>query len=119
VALERTAAYALLVALGEELDEPVELIIVGGGGLAARELDVLGPLPERIAALDWLREAPPGFEPLLGFAERLEVRYFGPLTVRVASRRDQIHFELFAGHEGHLRALAPTQNELDYISSAS
>ena len=113
------AAYGLFAALGEELAEEVELVVVGGGGLAARALDVLGPLPERLAMLSWLHEAPEGFEPLPGFAERLEVRHFGLLTVRVASRRDQIHFEIFAGHEDHLHALAPTQRELDYIATAS
>jgi hypothetical protein len=119
VALERTAVYGLLVALGEELDDAIELTVVGGGGLAARELDVLGPPPARLAGLGWLREAPTGFEPLPGFEERLEMRRFGPLTVHVASRRDQIHFELFAGHEDHLASLAPTQAELDYIASVS
>lgn len=55
-----------------------------------------------------------------GFADRLETRRYGPaLTVRVASRFDQIHFKLYAlvdqgvgRHEEDLRALAPTRDEL-------
>lgn len=55
-----------------------------------------------------------------GFADRLETRRYGPaLTVRVASRFDQIHFKLYAlvdqglgRHEEDLRALAPTREEL-------
>lgn len=56
-----------------------------------------------------------------GFSERLVVRRIAPsLTVRYASRTDQIHLKLYAAvdhggpgkHEQDLRALNPTPTEL-------
>lgn len=55
-----------------------------------------------------------------GFFGRLETRRYGDsLTVRFASRIDQIHFKFFAfldrgpgKHESDLRALDPTPQEL-------
>jgi hypothetical protein len=56
-----------------------------------------------------------------GFADRLARREYGPyLTVRFASRLDQVHFKLYAladrggggKHEADLRALEPTRDEL-------
>jgi hypothetical protein len=55
-----------------------------------------------------------------GFVARLETRIYGAgLTVHFASRRDQIHFKLYAAvdqgpgkHESDLRALEPTRDEL-------
>lgn len=56
-----------------------------------------------------------------GFSERLDRREYGRwLTVRFASRLDQIHFKLYAladrggggKHEADLRALEPTRDEL-------
>lgn len=60
-----------------------------------------------------------------GFIERCSSRSFGPrLTLKLASRFDQIHFKTYAGadmgpgrHIDDLRALAPTQDEM--ISSAA
>lgn len=72
---------------------------------------------------DWMN---PGPTDLLdfglpdGFMERCEVREYGPaLTVRFASRLDQICFKFYAfvdrgpgTHEQDLRALEPTRDEL-------
>jgi len=55
------------------------------------------------------------------FAERVETRHFGGLTLHLASRRDQIFFKLHAAadrgdpqgkHAVDLRALHPTREEL-------
>jgi hypothetical protein len=56
----------------------------------------------------------------IGFLDRVETRSYGAgLTVRFASRLDQIHLKLNAlvdqgvgGHEQDLRALNPTAEEL-------
>lgn len=73
---------------------------------------------------DWLNAAPSSlldFGLPDGFVERLERRDHGPaLTVWLASRRDQIHFKLYAladqapgsKHDLDLRALEPTRDEL-------
>jgi uncharacterized nucleotidyltransferase DUF6036 len=75
-------------------------------------------------APDWLNPGPTSlFEAGLpaGFAERVDVRRFGSLTVRVASRFDQICFKLYAAadhwpimgkHLQDLRALGPTAPEV-------
>jgi hypothetical protein len=94
------------------------------------------PLPEPLAEAcarvardfglpaDWLNSEPAGMLRLglpEGFSERLDRRDYGRwLTVRFASRLDQIHFKLYAladrggggKHEADLRALAPTRDEL-------
>ncbi len=85
---------------------------------AARDVaDVFG-LPER-----WFNSGPTELLDLglpVGFAERAEVRRYGALTIRLASRLDQIHLKLYAAvdqgprskHVGDVRALAPTPDEL-------
>jgi hypothetical protein len=106
--------------------------------LARMELDNLlpaEPLPEplQVAVRDvaevldldpgWLNGGPTALldQPLpSGFQERLETRTFGALTVRIASRVDQVAFKLFAAvdqgphskHVSDLRKLAPTSAEL-------
>jgi hypothetical protein len=55
-----------------------------------------------------------------GFAERTVIKTYGPLTIRVASRLDQVHFKLYAAadgvlgdrHDQDLHALQPTRDEL-------
>ena len=55
-----------------------------------------------------------------GFAERAEVRRYGPLTLHIASRADQVALKLYAAadqgprskHFQDLHALAPTRDEL-------
>jgi hypothetical protein len=57
----------------------------------------------------------------VGFADRAEVHRFGPLTVRLASRVDQVALKVYAAadhwplqgkHLQDLRALTPTKTEL-------
>lgn len=72
---------------------------------------------------DWLNNGPTSmlrFGMPLGFLERCDVRSYGGLVVRLASRFDQIHFKLYAAaddrpggkHHRDLVALAPTPAEL-------
>ncbi|MCC7380940.1 MAG: hypothetical protein IT384_03875 [Deltaproteobacteria bacterium] len=72
---------------------------------------------------DWLNGGPtdlldPGLPE--GFIDRATARRFGPLTIRVAHRFDQIHFKLYAvvdqgprsKHMDDLQRLSPTTDEL-------
>jgi Nucleotidyltransferase of unknown function (DUF6036) len=71
---------------------------------------------------DWLNSGPAAilrFGLPSGFEQRWEVRAYGPgLTVRWASRIDQIHLKLYASvdrggkHVRDLEALSPTRDEL-------
>lgn len=72
---------------------------------------------------DWLDAKPSSlldFGLPEGFAERLEKRVFGGLTLQLAGRFDQICFKLYAlvdqgaqsKHEPDLRSLRPTEEEL-------
>lgn len=55
-----------------------------------------------------------------GFADRVETRDYGPITLRIASRGDQVALEVYAAtdagpdskHFLDLRKLAPTEEEL-------
>lgn len=81
----------------------------------ARDFDLPEDWLNSAAAADMLRLGLPQ-----GFAERLTRREYGPfLTVRYASRFDQIHFKLHATvdrgggkHFSDLQALEPSQAEL-------
>ncbi|MDW5593909.1 DUF6036 family nucleotidyltransferase [Conexibacter stalactiti] len=123
------------------------LLVLGLASRATKDVDVLAvragdalvsadPLPPALVEAsgrvardfglpaDWLNSGPAGlmdFGLPEGFAERVEVREYGPaLTVRFASRFDQIHFKLYAAvdastpgkHVADLRELAPTPDEL-------
>lgn len=122
------------------------LLALGFDARVTRDIDVVAirtdsgltpadPLPEaldvarrRVArdfgvADDWLNAEPTGMlrDGLPdGFTERLTTRAYGSaLTVRFASRFDQIHFKFFAlldrgpgKHEHDLKALEPTRDEL-------
>lgn len=122
-----------LLALGI-IDRPtrdVDVLALRVGG----ELVKAEPLPsELVAARDrvsrdfgvletWLNAGPSSlldFGLPEGFVARLKTRAYGDaLTVYFASRRDQIHFKLYAvidqapgKHESDLRALNPTPDEL-------
>lgn len=73
---------------------------------------------------DWLNAGPTSLFTAglpVGFAERAAVRRFGPLTVRLASRVDQIALKVYAAadhwplqgkHLQDLRSLTPTNAEL-------
>jgi hypothetical protein len=72
---------------------------------------------------DWLNAGPTSLLELglpVGFAERAELRRFGPLHIHIASRFDQIHFKLYAAvdqgpaskHFTDLQSLRPTRDEL-------
>lgn len=75
-------------------------------------------------APDWLNAGPTSLFTAglpVGFADRADVHRFGPLTVRLASRVDQIAFKVYAAadhwplqgkHLQDLRALTPTTAEL-------
>jgi hypothetical protein len=75
-------------------------------------------------ATDWLNAGPTSLFTAglpVGFAGRADVHRFGCLTVRVASRVDQIAFKVYAAadhwplqgkHVQDLRALTPTKAEL-------
>jgi hypothetical protein len=122
-----------LLALGlvERTTRDVDVLAIAGPvGLVPAD-----PLPSALAQArdrvaqdfglptDWLN---PGPTELLrfglpdGFLSRVETRTYGPsLTIRYASRFDQIHFKLYAmvdqgagRHEADLRALDPTADEL-------
>ena len=107
-------------------------VIAVGNGEALRKAEVL-PTPLLAAAGDvgvaagvgenWLNAGPAGLMDLglpAGFDERAEVRRFGSLTLRIASRFDQICFKLYAAvdqapaskHLDDLRLLEPTAEEL-------
>lgn len=123
------------------------LLVLGLASRATKDVDVLAvrtdgalvsadPLPPALVEAsgrvardfglpaDWLNSGPAGlldFGLPEGFAERVEVRAYGPtLTVRFASRLDQIHFKLYAAvdastpgkHAADLRELAPARDEL-------
>lgn len=123
------------------------LLVLGLASRATKDVDVLAvragdalvsadPLPPALVEAsgrvardfglpaDWLNSGPAGlmdFGLPEGFAERVEVREYGPaLTVRFASRFDQIHFKLYAAvdastpgkHAADLRELSPTRDEL-------
>jgi hypothetical protein len=120
-------ALGLVVRTTRDVDV---LAIAGPEGLVPAD-----PLPSALAQArdrvaqdfglptDWLN---PGPTELLrlglpdGFLSRVETRTYGPsLTIRYASRFDQIHFKLYAmvdqgagRHEADLRALDPTADEL-------
>lgn len=75
---------------------------------------------------DWLNSGPAFLQNLglpEGFAERLAILRFGPLTIRVAARQDLVCLKLWAATDASrgprravdiadLRALRPTQSEL-------
>ena len=107
-------------------------VIAVGNGEALRKAEVL-PTPLLAAAGDvgvaagvgenWLNAGPAGLMDLglpAGFDDRAEVRRFGSLTLRIASRFDQICFKLYAAvdqapaskHLDDLRLLEPTAEEL-------
>jgi len=122
------------------------LLLLGLVSRATRDLDIVAvvddgkyvkahPLPQALldAARDvgevmgigaeWLNAAPAAlldFGLPEGFAQRAEIRDFGALVLRVASRTDQICLKLYAAvdqgptskHVDDLRALAPTADEL-------
>ncbi len=124
------------------------LLLVGLTTRATKDLDVVAlaqpegwrsasPLPGPLAAAirdvaaaldlaaDWLNPGPTdllklGLPP--GFADRATAERFGALTVRYASRVDQVALKLYAAadhwptHSKHLQdllVLAPTPSELD------
>ncbi|MBN1959426.1 MAG: hypothetical protein JW841_00645 [Deltaproteobacteria bacterium] len=79
---------------------------------------------------DWLNGGPSILGKLLlpaGFAERTEIRRYGPLTIRIASRQDLITLKLWAATDtarsqrravdiGDLREIKPTVAELKTAS---
>lgn len=97
-------------------------------------LSTAKPLPEqlRLAVLDvarvmdlspdWMNAEPTALLDLglpTGFLERCEVRRYDALVIHIASRRDLIHFKLYAAadhgpaskHVADLRALGPERSE--------
>jgi Nucleotidyltransferase of unknown function (DUF6036) len=123
-----------LLALGlvSRSTQDIDVVALAGGSGLNEALPLPQPLVEardRVARdfglpEDWLNsQAAPDMLRLglpEGFMDRLTRREYGPsLTVRYASRIDQIHFKLHAAvdrsggkHFADLRALKPTQDEL-------
>jgi hypothetical protein len=101
----------------EGLDEalPLPQALIEARDRVARDFGVPVDWLNSEAAADMLRLGLPD-----GFVERLTVRDYGPsLTVRYASRFDQVHFKLHATvdrgggkHFSDLRALNPTEPDL-------
>ncbi len=148
------ALGGLLASRGEEQDLVLTgggaLLLLGAIDRPTKDLDVVArvdggrlvraePLPEALtsavldvaAALglpdDWLNAGPAALLDLGlpdGFADRLKVLRYEALTIRLASRRDQVAFKLYASvdqgplsrHFADLKRLAPTKEEL--VSSA-
>jgi hypothetical protein len=106
-------ALAGVAGLEEALPLPPPLI--DGRDRVARDFGLPEDWLNSQAAADMLRLGLPD-----GFMERLTRREYGPsLTVRYASRIDQIHFKLHAAvdrgggkHLADLRTLEPTPDEL-------
>jgi hypothetical protein len=137
---ERGLSYELVAAGGSALlllgvlerptrDLDVVAVVVGRRYVAAN------PLPRALLKAvqdvgdtlgvgdDWLNPGPASLLELglpEGFAERVETRRFGPLTLHLASRSDQICFKVYAAtdqgpaskHFNDLNALVPTRDEL-------
>lgn len=130
VVIGGSALLALGLVLRVTRDVDVVATVIGD------ELAPAEPLPEGLVRArdkvardlglpnDWLNTGPAELLHLglpNGFVDRLETRHLTPsLTVRFASRLDQIHFKLYAAvddggpgkHERDLTALAPTHDEL-------
>jgi hypothetical protein len=97
---------------------------VGAGSLPQPLVDAVRDVGEVLGiGIDWLNSGPSAlldFGLPQGFAERAEVRSFGALTLRLASRFDQIYLKLYAAvdqgprskHVDDLRALEPSHDEL-------
>jgi hypothetical protein len=137
---ERSLSYELVAVGGSAL------LLLGFLERPTRDLDVVAliragryvpahPLPDDLvnAVRDvggtlgigetWLNSGPSALLEYglpAGFAHRVETRRFGPLTIRLASRPDQICFKVYAAadqgpnskHFEDLKALAPTTREL-------
>lgn len=137
---DRGLAYDLVVVGGSSL------LLLGLVSRPTRDLDALAlvengeyvsadpfpsPLESAIASVglalglsdDWLNSGPTEllrFGLPDGFRDRVDIRRYGGLTVRVAERFDQVCFKLYATvdqglgskHAADLRALRPTDNEL-------
>jgi Nucleotidyltransferase of unknown function (DUF6036) len=123
-----------LLALGliSRSTRDVDVVALAGDDALMSADPLPGPLADASARVardfglpaDWLNSEPAGMLRLglpQGFAARLDRREYGPyLTVRFASRFDQVHFKLYAladrggggKHEADLRALEPTRDEL-------
>jgi hypothetical protein len=123
-----------LLALGlvSRVTQDVDVVALGGHAGLDEALPLPGPLAEardRVARdfglpNDWLNSEAAADMLRLGlpdgFVERLSRREYGPsLTVRYASRIDQIHFKLHATvdrgggkHLADLQTLKPTPDEL-------
>jgi hypothetical protein len=137
---ERGLSYELVAAGGSALlllgllqrptrDLDVVALVEGKRYIAANPLppDLLNAVRDVGDTLglgdDWLNPGPASLLELglpEGFAERVETRRFGRLTLHLASRSDQICFKVYAAtdqgpdskHFDDLNALGPTKNEL-------
>jgi hypothetical protein len=121
-----------LLALGlvQRPTRDVDVVALGGAEGLGSAIELPGPLlsaRDRVAGdlgvtTDWLNSGPAGlldFGLPEGFEERWTTRRYGSaLTVRWASRLDQVHLKLYAAvdqagkHLRDLEALAPTGDEL-------
>jgi hypothetical protein len=140
VLADRGLAYELVTVGGSSLmllgllrrptrDLDVVALVEGGEYVKARELPI--PLQDAVREVGgvlgigpkWLNVGPAdlldfGLPP--GFASRTQLRRYGPLTLHVAGRQDQVALKLYAAadqgpsskHFQDLQSLAPTQREL-------
>jgi nucleotidyltransferase AbiEii toxin of type IV toxin-antitoxin system len=140
VLASRRLAYELVTVGGSSLlllglvqrptrDLDVVALVEAGKYVRARELPT--PLREAVRQVgetlgigpNWINVGPQSlldFGLPEGFAERAEIRRYGPLVLHVASRQDQLALKLYAAadqgpqskHVQDLMALAPTADEL-------
>lgn len=109
----------------------LDLVAFVEAGRLVRVDRIPAPLAESVADVarvlglrsDWLNSGPASLQDLGlpdGFAQRLETRHYGGLTLHLASRLDHIALKLYAAvdqgpdskHAADLVALAPSPHEL-------
>lgn len=121
----------LLLGFIHRATRDLDLVAFVDAGRLVRADRLPAPLAESVAdvarvlglRVDWLNRGPASLLDLglpEGFAQRLETRRYGGLTLHLASRLDHIALKLYAAvdqgpdskHAADLLALAPSQDEL-------
>ncbi len=121
----------MLLGLIERPTRDLDVIALIESGRYLKATTLPSPLTQAVAEIgrvlqlgpDWINAGPADlldFGLPHGFAERTEVRRYGPLTLHIASRADQVSLKLYAAadqgprskHFEDLRALSPTADEL-------
>ena len=121
----------MLLGLIERPTRDLDVIALIGDGLYIKANSLPTPLLQAVGDVggvfqlgpDWINAGPADlldFGLPQGFSERTEVRRYGPLTLHIASRRDQVALKVYAAadhgpgskHFQDLQVLAPTPDEL-------